>query len=265
LEAGRQWTQRKTKKENYTIGTMVHSHPKFALPIFFVIITGGNLIAQSVDDVIEKYVEAIGGIERLNSVKTVKVSGRIVQGSNLIPFVQYIKVPDKIKIEITRQGLTLQQAYDGSIGWTLNPFRGVKIPEKLNPEQMKDLKNQADFEGGLVNYEKKGSTAEYLGVDDFEGSEVYKIRITEGDGERTTYYIDVVTNLVVKKEIRRKIEEKEQKTEYFYGAYKQVNGLMVPFSIETGTGSGETQKRELDKVEFNVEIEDSIFKMPEGK
>lgn len=241
---------------------LIHKSLRICFFIFFVVRV---VASQPVDDVIEKYIAAVGGIDKLNSIKTVKITGRIVQGSNHIPLVQYIKVPNKIKIEITRQGLTLQTAYDGNIAWTLNPFRGVKIPEKLNPEQTKDLKNQADFEGGLINYEKKGSNAEYLGMDDFEGSEVYKIKLTDKDGEMTTYYIDLVTNLILKKDVKRRIKEKEQKTEYFYGAYKPVDGIMIPFSIEVSSGSGDTQKTELDKVEFNVELDNAIFKMPEGK
>ena len=225
-----------------------------------ILFLAGSVLAQSVDDVIEKYAEAVGGMDKLGAVKTVKITGRIIQGSNHIPFVQYIRVPNKIKTETTRQGLTLQTAYDGTIAWTLNPFRGVKIPEKLTPEQTKDLENQADFEGGLINYERKGSKAEYLGLDDFEGSDVYKVRLTDKEGGRTTYYIDVVTSLILKEEVKRKIKEKEQKIEFLFGAYKPIDGIMVPFSIGGTQGTSE-----IDKVEFNVPIDDSIFKMPETK
>lgn len=226
--------------------------------IFTILITSVSL-CQTADEVIDNYISAIGGIDKIKSIKTVKINGHYPQGSINIPFVEYIKVPDKIKIEVTRQGLTSQTAYDGTIGWRLNPFRGVKIPEKITAENTKDLKKEADFEGELIDYRKKGSKAEYLGIDDFEGSDVYKIKLTDSDGEAATYFIDKVTNLILKKSVRRKIKEKEQKIETVYSVYKSVDGYLMPFSIESAGGAV------IDKVEFNLEIDDGIFNMPEEK
>lgn len=238
---------------------------KISFIILFSILTVSVCTCQTLDEVIGKYVNAVGGTDKIKSVKTVKISGHFVQGSTNIPYVQYIKVPNKNKIEITRQGLTMQTAYDGSTAWRLNPFRGVKIPEKLTAEETKDLKKDADFEGGLINYDSKGSKAEYLGTDDFEGSDVHKIKLTDSDGEATTYYIDKVTNLILKESVKRKMKEKEQKTDTYYAAYKSVDGYILPFSIEVDTGTGNTQKIIIDKVEFNIPIQDEIFDMPEGK
>jgi outer membrane lipoprotein-sorting protein len=238
---------------------------KISFTIVLTALTYSACTCQTLDEVIGMYVNAAGGMDKIKSVKTVKVTAHFVQGSTNVPYVEYIKVPDKSKTEITRQGLTMQIGYNGSTGWRLNPFRGVKIPEKLTAEETKDMKKEADFEGGLVDYESKGSKAEYLGTDDFEGSDVYKIKLTDSDGEVTTYYIDKITNLVLKESVKRKMKEKEQKTDTYYAAYKSVDGYMLPFSIEVDAGTGNTQKIVIDKVEFNIPIQDEIFNMPEAK
>lgn len=225
----------------------------------------GHAFCQSADEVIGKYVEAVGGMDKIISIKTVKISGHIPQGSTNIPYVAYVKVPNKSKTEITRQGLTLQRAFDGTTGWQLNPFRGVKIAEKMNAEDTKDMKKAAEFTSPLIDYKDKGYSAEYLGTDDFEGSDVYKIKLTDTEGESRIYYIDKVTNLILKESVKRKFKEKEMRTDRYYSVYMPVDGYMMPFSIETGSGPGETQKNVIDKVEFNVEIDDGIFEMPENK
>jgi len=236
-----------------------------ALIFFFSIISFSA--SQTVDEVIDNYINAIGGMENLDSVKTLKITGKFLSGSFEIPFIQTISVPDKILTEMTMQGLTMKQACDGTTAWMINPFQGSKEPEKMTEEYTKYMKEQADFEGKLVNYKEKGYTAELLGKEDMEGSDVYKIKLTDKDGDITYYYIDASTNMLLKESSKRKIKEKEITSDVYYSDYKPVEGILIPMAMDIKSSAGQmgSQKVQVDSVEFNVSVDDSIFKMPEEK
>jgi outer membrane lipoprotein-sorting protein len=223
--------------------------------------------AQTVDEVIDNYANAVGGIEKLNSVKTLRISGKFLSGNFEIPFTQTISVPDKILIEMTMQGLTMKQACDGTTAWMINPFQGSKEPEKMTEEQTKYIKEQADFVGKLVNYKEEGCTVELMGKEDMEGSDVYKIKLTDKDADVTYYYIDASNYILLKESTKRKVKEKEIDAETYYSDYKPVDGILIPMALETKSslGRGGSQKVQIDSVEFNISVDDSIFKMPEEK
>jgi outer membrane lipoprotein-sorting protein len=223
--------------------------------------------SQTADDIIDKYVAAVGGMDKINSIQTLRITAKFSAMGQDIPVVQTVKKPDKIKTEITIQGLTMLRVYDGNIGWGINPFQGSKDAEKMNPEETKEMKDQAHFEGKLVNYKDKGSTVELLGKEDLEGTEAYKIKLTDKDGDISTYYIDANSYLLLKETAKRKIKEKEINTETSFGDYKSEDGYIMPHSFEIKSDMGEmgSQKISIDKVEFNVPVDDSIFTMPESK
>ena len=137
-------------------------------------------------------------------------------------------------------------------------------------EELKEMKQQAEIEGQLVNYKTKGSKVELSGKEDMEGSEVYKIKLIDKDGDITYYYLDASPGttqyMILKEASKRKIKEKEISTETYYGGYQAVQGVMFPMSMEFKTpGSNDSQKGTMDKIEVNVPIDEAIFKMPEPK
>jgi hypothetical protein len=237
---------------------------KFSFLLLVYTIFISPAYSQTADDVIDKYVQAIGGYDKINSIQTAKIYAKYSRGGMDVKYTETIKKPDKILIEITMQGMTQKRAYDGNTGWTMNPFRGSRDVEKLNEENTKSLIEQAQFEGNLINYKEKGSTVELLGKDDFEGTEVYKINLTDKDGAIHTYNIDANTYLLLKETTKRKIKEKEFKNETIYGDYESDDGILMPHSLEVGS-PGRYQEQTIDKVEFNIPVDESIFSMPGNK
>lgn len=242
---------------------------KLSFILTFIICLNPILFSQSesqsdlnADDIIDRYVQAIGGYDKVDAIKTVKIYTEADLGSREVKYVETIKRPDKVLIEVTMQGMTQKRAYDGNTGWMLNPFRGSRDVEKLNRETTKSLSEQAMFEGPLINYKEKGSTVELLGKDDFEGTDVYKINLTDKDGTVHTFYIDSNTYLLLKETIKRKIGEKEIKSETIYGDYRSEDGYMMPHSLQVGS-PGRYQEQTVKKVEFNIQVDDGIFSMPQ--
>jgi len=241
---------------------------KLSLLLLMLLVFAGSSFAQSADEVVNSYITAIGGLEKVNSVNTVKMTGKFSSGSFEIPFTRYYKRPMKMKMDMQIQGMTMLQGYDGTSGWMLNPFQGSRDAEKMSEADSKALKETADFEGSLINYKAKGSSLEYVGKEDFEGTEVYKLKLTDADGGVTYSFIDASSYLLLKESSTRKIGEKEVKTDVIYGNYKAVEGYLMPFSAEItapDAGMGSSQKVVIETVELNPVVEDAIFVMPEKK
>jgi hypothetical protein len=239
----------------------------FSALVLFVF-TGMVSYSQTADDIINKYIDAIGGMSKIDSIQTVKVTGKSGFGPMEFPFTMTYKLPSSVLMEVTMQGLTMKRAYDGTAGWKIVPFQGQKDPEKMNEEEIKDMKEEADFTGQLVNYKSKGDSVEFLGKEDMEGSDTYKLKVTNKDGDVTYYYLDTASYLILKTSMKQKINEKEIDMDTYYGDYKTIDGYTMAFAMETKADMGpmgHTQKVTIESVEFNIPVDDSIFKMPEVK
>jgi hypothetical protein len=242
---------------------------KILLTFLFTAALFANSYAQTVDEVIDNHIKALGGMDKLNAIKTVKLTGKFSGGGFDAPITMYIKRPNEARMTISFQGQDLIRATDGTTGWEVSPFNGKKDATKMPSEEVKEMKQQAEIEGQLVNYKDKGSKAELMGKEDMEGSEVYKIKLTDKDGDVTYYYLDAAPGptqyLVLKDASKRKVKEKEISSETYYGNYQSIEGVMFPMAMEfKQPGSGDSQKGVMDKIEVNVPIDETIFKMPEA-
>src|SRR6266849_9299025 len=188
--------------------------------------------AQSADDVIAKYVERVGGADRINTVQTLKRTGRFYGSGGFEATVsQENKRPNKVRDQFSLQGMTSIQAYDGKNGWKVDPFGGKKDAEALGEDDLKSIVEDAEFEDPLINYQKKGNKLEWLGSDRVEGSDVYKLKLTlSANGDVRTYYIDAGSYVPIKLEVKRTVRGAEREFEVLLGDYKPVNGWYLPFA-----------------------------------
>jgi len=234
--------------------------------VLLLVLAAPAATAQTVDELIEKNIKAHGGLEKLKNVKTTRMTGKMTMGQMEAPFVIEQKRPNMTRMEFTVQGMTGVQAYDGKNGWMVMPFAGKKDPEPMSADALKMAEDQADFDGPLLDYKTKGNTVELAGKENVEGTEAYKLKVTKKTGDVTYLYLDAETFLEIRSEGKRKIQGNEVEAETSIGDYKEVNGLMVAHSFESGA-KGMPQKRKLtvDKVEFNVAVDEARFKMPEAK
>jgi|CZKP01.1.fsa_nt_gi hypothetical protein len=232
--------------------------------LLFVLAISGKIFSQDAEEIVNKYIHAIGGLENIQAIKTIKLTGKVTAGGMDIPFTQTCKRPQMVLMESTIQGMTMKQAFDGIQGWTINPFMGKKDPDVMSKDAAKAIQRNADFEGQLINYKDKGSKIELIGKEDLGGSQVYNIKLTDKNNDTTSYYIDADSYLVVKQNDKLKFDTKEIFSESILSNYKQVNGVMFPFSIESKSPDNPmgSAKIIVESIEINNTVDDSIFKMP---
>ena len=220
--------------------------------------------AQTAEEIVNKYIKAIGGMEKIQAVKTLRRTGKFTGGGGFEANVaQENKRANMVRQEFALQGLTGVNAYDGKTGWKIEPWGGKKDPEALGEEEMKSIVEDSDFDGPLVNYQQKGNKVEFVGMDQVEGTDAFKLKLTLANGDVFYYYMDTDYYVPIKIDTKRMIRGAEREYETALGDYKEVAGWYLPHSFETNTkGSQDKQKIVIDRIEANAQIDDGRFHMP---
>lgn len=223
--------------------------------------------AQTLDEVLDKHFAAVGGKEKLAAVKTAKMTGKQQFGPQEAPFTIYWKRPDKVRMEFTLQGMTGIQAYDGTQAWMVMPFMGKTDPEAMTGDDLKQMQDQADMvEGPLLNWKEKGHQVELVGKETMEGTDVWKVKLTRKSGDVSYAYLDAESMLQIKSEAKVKRGDQEIEIEGSLGDYKEVDGIVLPFSIEQRPkGAPAGSMITIEAIELNAAIDDALFAMPAKK
>jgi hypothetical protein len=223
------------------------------------------IVIRDVEELVAKNVEAKGGANALRSLQSLKLTGKLIvnQGQVQLGFVETKKRPGQVREDATLQGMTAVQVCDGKEGWQISPFQGRKDPEKLSADDLKPLMEDAEIDGPLVDWKEKGSTIEYVGREDVDGTLAYKIKVVRKNGDVCFVYLDPDHFLEIRILTQRVQHGAQQETETDVGDYEKIGGVFVPFSIEAGRkGDPDKQKIVFDKAEANAPVDDTLFKFP---
>ena len=217
------------------------------------------------DELVSKNIEAKGGADALRALQSLKLTGKMLvqQGQIQLGYVQTKKRPDEVRTDATIQGMTIVQAYDGKEGWRISPLQGRRDPEKMSADDVKSLMEDAEIDGPLVDWKAKGSTVEYLGTEDVDGTLAHKLKVVRKNGDVSFVYLDPDHFLEIRILTQRTKHGAQEEVETDLGDYEKVGSVFVPTSIESGRkGDPDKQKIVIDKTEDNVPVDDAIFHFP---
>jgi hypothetical protein len=237
---------------------------RFLLGILGLVMFSLPVSAQTAEEIINNYIKTVGGMDKIQAVKTLRRTGKFIGGGGFeAAILEENKRQKMVRQEFSIQGLTGINAYNGQSGWKIEPWQGKKDPEPLGEEEMKQIIEDSDFDGPLVNYQQKGNKVEYVGMDQVEGTDAYKLKVTLASGDVRYYYMDTDYYVPIKIDTKRMIRGAEREYETTLGDYKEVSGWYLPHSVETNLkGSQDKQKVAYEKIEANVAIDDTRFQVP---
>jgi len=247
-----------------------------ALAIFIMALIPAQ--AQTADEIISNYLENIGGEDNWKKVQGIRMKAIVNQQGLEIP-IEIVQLKDGRQMTvITFQGQTLKQGvYDGETLWAHN-FLTQKA-EKSDAEATANYKLDInDFPSqtvhSFINYKEKGYSLELLGKETIEGTETFKVKLTQEpitvDGKEeqniSFYYFDTenFVPIVIESEVRTG-PQKGAISQVTLSDYDEVDGLYFPFSISQGVKGGASQPISLDAIELNPQVEASQFAFPEEK
>lgn len=212
--------------------------------------------AQTADDVVNKYLTAMGGKEKMNALKTLKMEGNLSVMGNDVAIVMTKKHLVGMRMDISAMGTENYQVVTPTKGIMFMPVQGMAEPTEMPAEQLKAAQSQLDIQGTLVDYKEKGSTVELIGKEKVDGEECANLKVTYKSGVVSNFFISEKTGFIVKTVGKRVINGEEVEVSNSYSNYKQnADGYWFPYTSINMQGT-----TEFSKVSTNVAVDDNIFK-----
>ena len=275
----------------------------FAISVATAADTTPSRASLSASEIVNKSIAARGGLQAWRSVQSMSWTGKLGVGGNQrapipmskpgkkavplptdprpkdevqLPFVMEMDRPRKERFEILFKGQTAVQVFDGANGWKLRPYLNRLEVEDFTADELKASSMQAELDGPLVDYAAKGTRIELEGMDKVEDRDAYRLKLTMKDGHAIHEWIDARTFLEAKIEGQpRRLDGIEHPVEVYYRDYRAVNGLQIPFILETKVlpvvnpashapiYSVPAERIVIEKVEVNPKLDASLFAKPQ--
>lgn len=216
--------------------------------------------AQTVDDIIQKYSTAMGGLENFNKLQSLKTTGTVTtQGLDLPMTIQVIN-NRAVRTDIDVMGQKIVNCYIDGKGWTINPFAGITSATDVTGTELSEFKSQSMIASQLMDYKSRGHQVELLGQENVDGAKAYKIKLTNKDDSKvTTYFIDATSSLVIRSISTIDLQGVEMEVQTNYSDYKDFGGLKF-IMARVQTVEGQTLREiKYDSLELNVAIDEKIF------
>ncbi|MFA0964028.1 outer membrane lipoprotein-sorting protein [Roseivirga sp. BDSF3-8] len=215
---------------------------------------------MTLEEVLENHFEVINQ-EKRSDINTLVYEGTMTQGIE-IPVKLIIKRPGMVRMEGSVQGKVFVQAYDGNDGFMIMP--NAAAPQDLSDEQKENMKDKASVDSELKTAQDKEFDMELMGTEDFEGSDVYLVKVTKDNGDATTYYIDAENYVILKARSKTTVQGQEVVGETYYSNYKEVDGMIFPHSFDYKNAEGQTMNQiMIETVTLDSEVSDEQFARPE--
>src|SRR6266480_3050302 len=199
----------------------------------------------TVDELVAKNIEAKGGASALHDLQSLRLSGKMLvqQGQIQLAYLETKKRADEVRTESSLQGMTQIEAYDGKEGWKVSPFFGRKDPERMSADDVKTLIEDAEIDGPLADWKEKGSTVDYLGTEDVDGTPAHKLKVMRKNGDVNFVYLDPDHFLEIRVLTQRVRHGAYEEVETDLGDYEKAAGVFVPTSIESGRKGAPDKER----------------------
>lgn len=216
-----------------------------------------NIKAQAVDEVIDKFIAAAGGKEKLMALNSVKMDGALTTQGVDVDIVITILNGKGARTDISIPGMPEgYRIMTPTKGWNFLPFQGMTEPEEAKEDQVKAQQSQLDLQTPLLNYAAKGHKVELLGKEKVDGADCYKLKIIYKNGEAATMFIDATTYYRVKSRIKINVNGKETDLENTYSNFKKTpEGYVFPYTQVNPSGT-----LNYTSIEINKPVDENIFK-----
>ncbi len=216
--------------------------------------------AQTVEEIVSKTVDAMGGADAWRKVNTLRQEGSLtVQGTDVSIVLTVAKGKgSRQDISITAMGMSGYQIITPTEGWNYMPFNGMMAPEAMTADELAKSQDDLDPEGPLVDYAKKGNKIEYLGKEDVEGVECHKLKVDIKGGKVQTFFIDPSTYYIIRSVTKQDVNGQEVEVPTGYANYEKLpEGIVIPKSITLPFG-----EMTITTVDVNKPVDENVFKKP---
>jgi outer membrane lipoprotein-sorting protein len=221
--------------------------------------TRGPALAQTAEDVVSRNLSA-RGYDRWRAVQTMRLSGTSTSAGRTVPVVVLRKRPNLMRQETAFPAGTVVAAFDGRRAWTINPFLGSSEPREITGPPLDLAREQADFDGPLVDYAAKGHRIELAGTEMLDGRRTFRLTLTKKDGLKHDFLIDAETALETRTVASVSRAGRLALLETTLSDYREVGGVTIPFRVRDVVDGQLVSELAVHQVELDVKIDDRSFR-----
>lgn len=224
--------------------------------------------ALTAGQIVDRHVTARGGADAWRKIQTMAWTGHIESGPGGIaktPFLMMFRRPDATRFEIMTQGQRSVRIFDGKRGWKQRPVAvGPPDLKEYSAEEISYARDAAGLDGPLIDYQVKGVGIALEGMDSVEGHAAYRLKVKLPSGQVHDDWIDARSFLELKYDRpTRNAMGVSGVVSVYLRNYQTLNGLTLPFLIETGVGKAQaTDKMVIEKIAFNPPLDPTQFVPP---
>ena len=237
-----------------------------------------SALAQTIDEIVNRHIDARGGPDKLRAIQTIKITRTVVTPFSTIQVVAYKKRPDLYRAEQSAPGQpAIARGVNADGAWDGTPDGKAVMRSAALAAEMRDL--EADFDGLLVDWKAKGHTVTLDGKVPLPPGEAFKLTVKTKSGAIRTIYLDATTYLdrrhtgvlnlppsaTTVKQLGDAAPPRRFDVVIDYGGWREVAGVKFPFDISEERTSSEPVQSFVTytkAIEVNVPFEDSFFATP---
>jgi outer membrane lipoprotein-sorting protein len=231
--------------------------------VIWLAVLAAQVQAQNVDEVLAKMIDAAGGRKAMEAIKdsTIVATMEIPTMNMAGTMTMYQKEPDKVRMDMEMMGMKITQAYDGKIGWGVNPQTGKA--EEAPAKAQGELKRMAQGYDAMLNPQKHGLSYVLKGKEKIEGKDCFVLEQTmAGEEEKTTILVDDATFLpVLSRAKTQNMMGADVDGETIFEDYKKEGGVVVAHGLTIKQGGSIWAKVKVSEITFNSDLEETLFKM----
>lgn len=216
--------------------------------------------ALSLESIINKNIEALGGEKKLREAKSVFAEGVIYTQQVSVPIKTWMLHNAGLRMDMHIQGRKNTTVVTPYGAWTLFPAQRQKKPVDSDMATAREGAEELDMTGDLFDYRNKGNSVELLGTEDLGGNQVYKLKVTRKSGTVVLLYLDTTSFLLLKRVVDKTIEGKITTVTERYSNYEKTPDGYVYAAVCDHLPSGFSVR--LTKYEVNAPVDPTIFEKP---
>jgi hypothetical protein len=236
---------------------------RFVLFTFVGMLIASFVSAQTADEIITKYLQAIGGKDKISAITSLYTEGSMeVMGmTGVIKSTVLNGKGSRQDIEI--MGATITSCFTETDGWSINPMAGGSSAETMPQAQYDAGKEQIFVGAPFLGYAEKGYKVELLGTEAVDGANAYKIKMTSPSNVAATYFFDEATSLLVKAIQQSEMQGQMTENETFFSDYRDAGGMLQPFKMLMNMAGGQvSMNATITKIEVNKPVDMAFFAKP---
>ena len=235
------------------------------LSVFFISFMGASHAkAQTADEIVNKWVNAMGGHDKLKSIQTVYTENDVTIMNNPATNTTWLADGKGYKSVTDFSGQKIIDCYIKDGGWSVNPLAGQPAPASMPGQQVKMGQLQLEAGGPLLDYASRGGKVELQGKDSVNGAPAYKIKLTTKDGMEVSYFISNSSFYIVREVIKMKADGQDFEISWIKSDYRKTpEGFIMPYATEL-TIPGVTINFAVKKIEINKALDAGVFDMPKS-